>query len=201
VIELATLLYIKANPKSDRESRTFQIAGDFIKSYQETHPQDKIITLDLYKENVKPLTSQEVILSHKNTSNEEPMIQYANQFHQTEKIVIAAPLWNLGIPSILKAYIDYIMIAGINFKYTESGPVGLCNGKKVIHITSRGGVYSQEPMSGFEMGDRYLRTVFGFLGITDFTTIAAEGLDIQGVDVQAILKKAQEDAVAKARTF
>lgn len=198
---MATLLYIKANPKSDQESRTFQIAGHFIKTYQDIHPQDKIITLDLYEEKVMPLTSEEVILTHKNTSDEHRIIQYANQFHQADKYVIADPLWNLSIPSILKAYIDYIMIAGINFKYTESGPVGLCGGKKAAHITSRGGVYSQEPMSGFEMGDRYLRTVLGFLGIHDFTTIVAEGLDIQGVDVQSILKKAYEDAESNAKMF
>lgn len=198
---MATILYLKANPKSDQESRTFQVAGHFIQAYQEAHPQDPIVTLDLYKENVQPLTSQEVFITHHHNADENRIIQYAKQFHQADKFVIAAPLWNLSIPSILKAYIDYIMIAGINFTYTEAGPVGLCGGKKVMYITARGGLYSQEPMASFEMGERYLRTVFGFLGITDFDTIVAEGLDIQGVDVASILKKAYNEAEKKAQAF
>lgn len=110
-------------------------------------------------------------------------------------------MWNLSIPSILKAYIDYIMIVGINFRYTEQGPQGLCAGKKAVHITSRGGKYSEGPYAAYEMGDRYLRTVFGFLGITDFTTITAESLDVQGMDVKAIVDQAIKDAEAGARTF
>lgn len=198
---MSTVLYIKANPKSDQESRTFQISERFISAYRSAHPGDNIVALDLYKENTRPLTGEEVALTHARPGSENRIIQYARQFHDADKFVIAAPLWNLGVPSILKAYIDYIMIVGITFRYSEQGPVGMCEGKKAVHITARGGNYSEGPFATFEMGDRYLRTVFGFLGIRDFTTIAAEGLDVQGVDVPAIVNDAVKRAEETAKGF
>ena len=198
---MASLLYIKANPKSDRDSRTFQISERFVAAYKASHPGDEIITLNLYRENIRPLTGEEVTLTHQSGKEDYPMIRYARQFHNADKYVIAAPMWNLSIPSILKAYIDCIMIVGINFRYTEQGPQGLCAGKKAVHITSRGGNYSEGPYEAYEMGDRYLRTVFGFLGITDFGTIAAESLDVQGMDVKAIVDRTIKDAEARAKPF
>lgn len=198
---MAMVLYIKANPKNDQESRTFQISEHFIRTYRTLHSEDKVVTLDLYRENVKPLTGEEVGLIHASQTPDHPFLRYARQFNQAEKIVIAAPLWNLGVPSILKAYLDYVMIAGINFRYTDAGPEGLCAGKKAVHITSRGGVYTEEPYAQYEMADRYLRTILGFLGITDVRTIAAEGLDIQGADVKTIVEQAKKRAEEVAKIF
>lgn len=198
---MSTVLYIKANPKTDQESRTFQVSERFISAYRQAHPGDQVLAIDLYKENVRPLTGEQVAITHKNEESDQPTIRYARQFRDADKYVIAAPLWNLGSPSILKAYIDYIMIVGITFRYTETGPQGLCAGKKAIHITSRGGNYSEGPFATYEMADRYLRTVLGFLGITDFTTIAAEGLDVVGADVKAIVDEAIRKAEEKAGNF
>lgn len=114
---------------------------------------------------------------------------------------VHTPLWNLSIPAILKAYIDYVSFTGITFKYTAEGPVGLCQGKKAVHIVARGGGYSEEPFAAQEMGDRYLRAIFAFFGITDFTTISADKLDVIGEDVEAIVKNAIEKAEEKAKNF
>ena len=132
---------------------------------------------------------------------EHRILKYAYQFVESDKYVIASPFWNLSIPAILKAYIDYVSVTGITFKYTENGPVGLCNNKKCVHIVTRGGVYGEGPAAAHEMGDRYLRTIMGFFGITDFTTIAAEGLDVIGNDVEAILQKAINEAQQLAKSF
>lgn len=137
----------------------------------------------------------------RNEGCKHPRQSKAFQFLEADKYVVAAPLWNLGIPAILKAYIDYITVTGITFKYTAQGAVELCTGKKAIHIVTRGGSYSQGPGAALEMGDRYLKTIFGFLGITDFTTIAAEGLDIVGNDVDAIVGQAAARALKAAQTF
>jgi len=194
------VLYIKANAKPEGQSRTFKVSDSFIKKYKELNPNDEIITLDLYKEGINFL-NEEAINLHRPKDGEgknHPVLKYAYQFAEADKFIIAAPLWNLSIPAILKAYIDYISVTGITFKYTAEGPVGLCYGKKAVHIVGRGGAYSVEPFSSFEMGDRYLRTILGFLGITDFTTIAAEKLDVIGEDAEAIvqdtIKKAEEIA-------
>lgn len=193
------LLYIKANPKSDHESRTFQISEHFIQAYKAEHPQDQIVTLDLYQEKIGPLSAEEVALTHAQ-AGEHPFLKYAKQFQTANKVVIAAPLWNLGSPAILKAYFDRITIVGVNFSYTETGPKGLCSGK-ALHITSRGGVYSEGPTAGYEMADRYIRTILGFLGFCDIETIAAEGLDIQGADVKSIVENAKRKAVEMAKVF
>lgn len=201
---MSKVLYIKANAKEESKSRTFRISDSFIEEYKRINPDDEIITLDLYKEGISPLPVGKLDEIHAPTPSagkDHPILKYAHQFLEADKYVIAEPLWNLGIPSILKAYIDYITIAGITFKYTEKGSVGLCTGKKAVNIVTRGGDYSSEPWASLEMGDRYLRTIFGFLGITDFTTIAANGLDIVGADVDSIVNKAIKEAKELAKTF
>lgn len=201
---MSKVLYLKANAKPEGESRTFKISDGFIEEYKKLHGNDEIITLDLYKEGIAPLPYGKINELHtpaQGTSKDHPILKYAYQFVEADKYVIAAPFWNLSIPAILKAYIDYITVTGITFKYTATGPVGLCLGKKALHITSRGGVYSDEPLSSYEMGDRYLRTLFGFLGIIDFTTIAAEGLDVIGNDVNKIIQNAITAAKENAKNF
>lgn len=201
---MSKILYIKANAKEHGQSRTFRISDSFIEEYKKINSDDEIITLDLYKEGVAPLPYgrlSEIHAPSPETDREHPILKYAYQFLEADKYVVAEPLWNLSIPSILKAYIDYITVTGITFKYTQSGAVGLCKGKKAVNIVSRGGDYTAEPAASFEMGDRYLRTIFGFLGITDFTTISANGLDIVGADIESIINKAIMEAKELARTF
>jgi len=198
------VLYIKANAKNEGDSRTFKISDSFIEAYKTQNPDDEIITLDLYKEGIDFLPIGELEQLHAPAPGEgrdHPVLKYAFQFIEADKYIIAEPFWNLSIPAILKAYIDYVTVAGISFKYTAQGPRGMCTGKKAVNIVSRGGVYNIEPAASFEMGDRYLRTLFGFLGITDFTTISADGLDIIGNDVNAIVEKAIMKAKETAKTF
>jgi FMN-dependent NADH-azoreductase len=103
-------------------------------------------------------------------------------------IVIGAPLYNFGIPSTLKAWIDHIARAGITFRYTESGPEGLIKGKKVYVAMSSGGIYSEGPSASYDFVAPYLQAVLGFLGMTDVTVIRAEGLALPGVQDTAVQK-------------
>jgi FMN-dependent NADH-azoreductase len=89
-------------------------------------------------------------------------------------IVIGAPMYNFGIPSSLKAWVDHICIAGKTFSYSAAGPVGLVKGKRVFVVASRGGMYAEGPMAAFNFTDPYLRATLGFLGMTDLTVITAE---------------------------
>lgn len=201
---MSKVLYIKANVKPEGVSRTFKISDKFVEQYREQNPNDEIITLDLYKEGIEFLKGEDlnsVFGPKTDESRKHPILKYAYQFAEVDKYIIAAPMWNLSFPAILKAYIDYICVTGITFKYTAEGPVGLCQGKKAVHIVARGGGYSEGPAAAYEMGDRYLRTIFAFLGITDFTTISADKLDVIGEDVETIVKNAIEKAEEKARNF
>lgn len=198
---MKTVLYIKANPKENAASRTFQISEKFIESYLSKNPEDKIIELDLYKEKIAFLNAGQVESHAADPGEEDIMIKYAKQFAAADKYVFAAPLWNLGLPSIVKAYIDYICVKNISFKYTEKGAVGLLGGKKVLFISARGGFYSNPPMSELENGNRYLKAIMGFFGITDYTLISAEGLDVIGQDIKKIVGEATEKAVKFAESF
>ena len=92
-------------------------------------------------------------------------------------IVIGAPMYNFGITSSLKAWVDRIAVAGKTFRYTETGPEGLAGGKRVIIASTRGGVYSAgSPAAAMDFQEPYLRTVLGFLGITDIEFVRAEGV-------------------------
>jgi FMN-dependent NADH-azoreductase len=100
------------------------------------------------------------------------------EFLAADVIVIGAPMYNFSIPSQLKAWIDRIAVAGKTFRYTESGPQGLANGKRVVVVSSRGGVYSTGPAAALDFQENYLRSVLGFLGITDIEFVRAEGVNM-----------------------
>ncbi|MBL3656720.1 FMN-dependent NADH-azoreductase [Fulvivirga sediminis] len=90
-------------------------------------------------------------------------------------IVIDAPLYNFGIPSNLKAWIDHIAKAGVTFRYTETGPEGLVKGKKVYVAMASGGVYSEGDFAALDFVTPYLKTILGFLGMDDVTVFRVEG--------------------------
>ena len=97
------------------------------------------------------------------------------EFLDADVVVIGAPMYNFGIPSTLKAWIDRLAVAGKTFHYTASGAEGLVGGKKVILASTRGGFHQQ---SGADFQEPYLRYMFGFFGITDLEIVRAEGLAV-----------------------
>ncbi|ABG87852.1 NAD(P)H-dependent oxidoreductase [Clostridium perfringens] len=198
---MSKVLYIKANIKNEGESRTFKVSDSFVEEYKKNNPEDQIITLDLYKENIDFLRADDLgkLFGPKDEeSKNNSILKYAYQFADADKYIIAAPMWNLSFPAILKAYIDYVSVSGITFKYTAEGPVGLLNNKKAVHIVSRGGGYDNSP---YEMGDRYLRTILGFFGIKDIETIDIDNLDVIGVNVKEKVKEGIEKAISLAKKF
>ncbi|EOT2958727.1 FMN-dependent NADH-azoreductase [Clostridium perfringens] len=198
---MSKVLYIKANIKGEGESRTFKVSDSFVEEYKKNNPEDEIITLDLYKENIDFLRADDLgkLFGPKDEeSKNNSILKYAYQFADADKYIIAAPMWNLSFPAILKAYIDYVSVSGITFKYTAEGPVGLLNNKKAVHIVSRGGGYDNSP---YEMGDRYLRTILGFFGIKDIETIAIDNLDVMGVNVKEKVEEGIEKAISIAKKF
>ncbi len=99
------------------------------------------------------------------------------EFMSADVLLLGAPMYNFGIPSQLKAWVDLICVAGTTFKYGANGPEGLCGSKRVIVISTRGGLYGPgSPFEPFDHQEKYLRDLFTFLGITDITVITAEGV-------------------------
>jgi FMN-dependent NADH-azoreductase len=101
-----------------------------------------------------------------------------DEFLAADILVIGAPMYNFGIPSQLKAWIDRVVQAGKTFRYTAGGPEGLAGGKRVIVASSRGGIYSTGPAAGLDFQENYLRAVLGFIGIDDVQFIRAEGVNM-----------------------
>ncbi|MGY4495943.1 FMN-dependent NADH-azoreductase [gamma proteobacterium L18] len=113
------------------------------------------------------------------------------EFLAADVVVIGAPMYNFSIPTQLKAWIDRICVAGTTFRYTEAGPEGLCGGKKVVIVSTSGGIHAGQP-SGVAH-EEFLKVLLGFIGITDIEIVRAEGL-AYGEEVRA---KALAGAQAK----
>jgi len=96
------------------------------------------------------------------------------ELRAADTIVIGAPMYNFSIPSTLKAWFDHVLRAGETFSYSEAGPKGLLAGKHVIVVESRGGFYSEGPSAAVDFQEPYLRTLLGFIGLTDVTFLRAE---------------------------
>lgn len=110
-------------------------------------------------------------------------------------LVVAAPMYNFGIPSTLKAWIDYVARAGVTFRYTSNGPEGLVKGKTLYLVTTRGGIHKdQETDSEIP----FLQTYFRFLGITDIRTVYAEGLGMSQKEEQFNAALASIDSLVAA---
>jgi FMN-dependent NADH-azoreductase len=107
-----------------------------------------------------------------------------DEFLAADIVVIGAPMYNFSISSQLKAWIDRVAVAGRTFRYTENGPEGLAGGKTVIIASSRGGYYGEgTPAAVMDHQEAYLKSLFGFLGVTDIRFIRAEGVAL-GEDVR-----------------
>lgn len=120
---------------------------------------------------------------------QDPLFDLARQFSEAETIVIAAPYWDLSFPAMLKQYLEQITVVGLTFKYSEEGvPVSLCRAKRLFYVTTAGGNYVPD-----DYGFGYVKAlVQSYYAIPDVRKIEADGLDIVGADVDAIMAEAEE---------
>lgn len=185
---MVNVLFVKVNPKADTESASTTLANYFLEQYKVNNPKDTIEKLDLYNEDIPFLDvdvfsawgkfAEQKDLTDVETEKVARMDKLTNQFLQADKVIFAAPFWNLSYPPMLKAYIDTICISGKTFEYTEEGPVGLVEDKPVLIIETRGGFYSEGPTAEMEHSLSYLKTILGFIGIKSIHAVIAELLDV-----------------------
>ncbi|WP_175636204.1 FMN-dependent NADH-azoreductase [Pedobacter ghigonis] len=133
------------------------------------------------------------------TSQLAEAVQHSNEsiaeLKAADAIVIGVPMYNFGIHSTLKAWIDHVARAGQTFSYSENGPEGLVKGKKVYLAISSGGVYSDGPMKAYDFTESYMRSVLGFLGMVDVTAYRVEGLSLPNLKDEALDKAVAAIAV------
>jgi FMN-dependent NADH-azoreductase len=122
-----------------------------------------------------------------------------DEFLTADVVVIGAPMYNFAIPSQLKAWIDRIVVAGKTFRYSDKGPEGMAGGRKVIVVSSRGGLYGEGmPAAFLDHQETYLKAVLGFIGVTDLSFVRAEGLKVSDAQREAALRSAAQDIEALA---
>ena len=157
---------------SGANSITRELSAAIVARWQDALPQVRVEYRDLDAQPVGHLTGSALAGVDLGLAAESG--QLLLQFLDAEVIVIGAPMYNFGIPSTLKAWIDRIAISGKTFRYTPDGPQGLAGGKRVIVASGRGSVYGDASPADFQ--EPYLRHLFGFLGISEIEFVRAEGV-------------------------
>ncbi len=120
----------------------------------------------------------------------DPLFDLARQYAAADTVVIAAPFWDLSFPAALKQYLEQVNVTGITFRYTPEGiPQGLCRARKLWYVSTAGGpVFTDEYDYGYVCA-----LAKGYYGIPETALIRATGLDIEGADVEAILRGAEQE--------
>lgn len=168
-------------------SRTHELA-----KYVVDHLGGHVEKLHLYDESIPPLDlngMQQRDDAVRAGDLSSPILRYAQQFSQADTIVVAAPYWDLLFPAVVRAYFEAITVTGVTFRYSPEGfPIGLCRAKKLIYITTAGG-----PIGEYNLGFDYIKALSQlYFHIPDVVCFSAEGLDIVGADVPALMAQAKE---------
>ncbi len=199
---MSNLLFVTSSPRG-RQSFSHQIARGIVDELKIRVPGMRVVVRDLAKEPLAhasedfarsralPLDQTDEVAARALALSDA----LVDELRAADVIVIAAPMHNFGIPSALKAWIDHIVRPGKTFTYSERGPRGLVEGKKVVLVLARGGVYSSGPMQPFDFQEPYLRTVLGFIGMTDVEVVRIEGLGLGDEATRTALASAKAHAV------
>lgn len=208
---MSKVLFVKANNRPADQAVSVQLYEAFLNSYKTSHPQDEVVELDLFAENIPYYdafvlganfkASQGMEVSAEEQAAVDRVNKYLTQFLGADKVVIAFPLWNFAVPAVLHSYFDYLSQAGKTFKYTAEGPVGLAGGKKVMLLHASGGVYSEGPGADIELAVRYVQTLLGFWGITDVEKFIIEGHNAFPDRSQQIVADGLQNAATVAQNF
>jgi len=191
---MKTLLQIKSSLFSDG-GQSSRLAARYIAQWQAANHRGQVITRDLAKDPVPHLTAERfgafLAKPEDRTLAQAADAAYSDglidELKRADVIVLGLPMYNFGVPSSLKAYFDHVARAGVTFRYTEKGPVGLLTGKQAIVIATRGGLYAGTPR---DSQTAYVREFLAFLGITDVEFVYAEGLAMGEAPKQEALAKA-----------
>ena len=175
------LLHIDSSILGDN-SASRQLSGEVVKAWQAAEPSVEVSYRDLASEGIEHFSAATLVAAGTPAELRDVAQKYEAQlsadtlaqFLAADAVVIGAPMYNFTIPTQLKAWIDRIAVAGQTFRYTETGPVGLCGGKKVIVVSTSGGIHSGQATGVAH--EEYLKVLLGFLGITDVEFVRAQGL-------------------------
>src|ERR1700734_3438907 len=180
---MPTLLHIDSSPLYGR-SVSRELTAAFVTQWKASHPDGTVVDRDLNATVIPPVTAEWVgaIYTPEDARTPEQKEQLLlsdsllAELEQADEYVLGMPMHNFGVPSALKLWIDQICRVGRTFSYADGKPKGLLIGKKATFLIATGGVYdAQTQMASFNFVEPYLRSVFGFLGVTDAKFLTAGG--------------------------
>jgi FMN-dependent NADH-azoreductase len=192
---MATLLQINASINNEK-GQSSRLANQFVNAFQSQHPGAKILLRDVAAGEPVPHLNADrfaafITPAEARNAEQAAVVEYSDalisELKQADVIVIGLPMYNFGVPSQLKAYFDHIARAGVTFRYTDKGPVGLLTGKKVYVFAARGGIYAGTPM---DTQTSYVRDFLRFIGLAEVEFVYAEGLAISPQSKDAGLAQA-----------
>jgi FMN-dependent NADH-azoreductase len=194
---MPTLLHINSSPLYGR-SVSRELTAAFAAEWKASHPDGTVVDRDLNATAMPPINAEWVGAVYTpekaRTPQQKELLSLSDsllaELEQADEYVIGVPMHNFGVPSVLKLWIDQIARVGRTFSYANGRPKGLLVGKRATFIIATGGVYdAQTQMASFNFVEPYLRSVFGFLGVTDATFLTAGGTSVlnQGQDRNAFL--------------
>ncbi len=181
------------------QSRTAQVARAFLSALDPARFHVTVVSPE--REDLRPLAGARFEERQRLVAQGDlnhPSLRHARQFAQADLVVMAAPFWDLSFPALLKVYVENVSVDGITFQYTEKGLQGLCRGSHLIFLTTRGGFYGDSHM---EQGSCYLKALKDFFGFGAYACVSAEGLDVMGSDILALVDDACRRAKALAESL
>lgn len=198
---MENLLFVNSCVRGEK-SRTLKLARRFLERYQAAHPDTVVTEVDVCAHRLPP-QYPEVLAERDELWNagklDDSVFAPARQFAAADKIVMAAPFWDLSFPAALKIYLERISVTDITFGYDADGKgIGLCKASKLLYITTRGGYYAGTPQ---DIATAHIKGLGVMYGIPDVCFLDAEGLDDIRNDKEALLAAAMERADALAEEF
>lgn len=178
------------------DGQSSRIASQFVAPWRASNPGATVLVRDLAREPVPHLDAERFAAflagEEARDASQQAVVAYSDmligELQRADVIVLGLPMYNFGLPSTLKAYFDHVARAGITFRYTDKGPVGLLTGKQAYVFAARGGQYAGTPS---DTQTPYVRDFLRFLGIDEVEFVYAEGLAIGDASRQAALAQAQ----------
>jgi FMN-dependent NADH-azoreductase len=191
--DMKQILMLEVSPRG-KDSASRSVADTLAARLTDLYPSAKLIRRDLAAEHLSHLDG--VTLRAISTQDPAEAKRLKEAAHQSDELtdellesdllVIATPMWNFGIPSALKAWIDLVVRPGKTFQYAGDGVVGLAKNKKAILVLASGGVFTEGPWRSWDFVEPYLRQILGFIGIVDVQTVRAEGMNIPPLAPSAV---------------
>lgn len=187
------ILVIESSPRG-AESASRQLTHRLTERLRTLYPEARLVERDLAKDPLPHLDHRTVKAIFTRDRSEAEALkealrlsdQVTEEVLASDLLVIASPMWNFGLPSSLKAWIDHIVRPGKTFRYTAGGAEGLARGKKAILVLASGGVFTEGPWKAWDTEEPYLRLILSFIGITDVQTVRAQGMNMPALSGHAI---------------